>query len=289
MTLRVGDAYVEPTAEALSSALPEATARLMVFVHGLGTTEWSWALKSQIYYGAPDVTFATQFERDLGATCVFVRYNTGRHVSESGRALSALLAGLVEGYPVPLTSLTLVGHSMGGLVCRSACLVAERESARWAEAVTDVVYLGAPHRGAPLAKLGHVLSRGLLSIDIPATRVLGRLLDGRSAGVKDMRNGALVEEEWDVPASLLDRDSVPLPDARHTFVSGAVTKDPEDLAARLVGDMVVRVPSAAGPELVSQTFEMDTHHHGGVWHHELQNHPAVYARLLALLRGDGES
>ena len=119
--------------------------------------------------------------------------------------------------------------------------------------------------------------------------MLGRLLDGRSTGVKDMRNGALLEEEWDVPASLLDRDSVPLPDARQAFVSGGVTKDPEDLAARIVGDMLVRVPSAAGPELVSQTFEIEAHHHGGVWHHELQNHPAVYARLLALLRGEGGS
>lgn len=286
MRLRVGARYVDPTPDALADALPEATDRLVVFVHGLGTTEWSWALGSQEYYGAPDVTFASQLTADLGATCVFVRYNTGRHVSRGGEELCALLERLVAGYPAELTSLVLVGHSMGGLVCRSACHEAERTGAAWADDLTDVFYLGSPHRGAPLAKLGHALARGLSAIDLPATRVIGRVLDGRSAGVKDLRHGALVEEEWDAPAPLVDRDTVPLPHARHAFVSGAVTRDAGHVATRLIGDLLVRVPSASGPEWVSETFDIDATHHGGVLHHELQNHPAVYAHLLRLLSTD---
>lgn len=285
MRLRVGARYVDPTPEALAAALPEATDHLVVFVHGLGTTEWSWALKAQEYYGAPDVTFASQLTRDLGATCVFVRYNTGRHVSEGGAALCALLERLVAGYPAPLSSLVLVGHSMGGLVCRSACHEAERTGAAWADTLTDAFYLGSPHRGAPLAKLGHALARGLSAIDLPATRVIGKVLEGRSSGVKDLRHGALVDEEWDAPQPLLDRDAVPLPHARHAFISGAVTEDPDHVATRLIGDLLVRVPSASGPKWVGETFDIDATSYGGVLHHELQNHPAVYAHILRLLSG----
>ena len=61
---------------------------------------------------------------DLGCTSVFVRYNTGRHISVNGRELSELLDALVRAWPREVEQIALVGHSMGGLVARSACFSA---------------------------------------------------------------------------------------------------------------------------------------------------------------------
>ena len=58
---------------------------------------------------------------DLGYTPVFVRFNTGRHISENGASLAALLDELVADWPVEVERIAIVGHSMGGLVARSAC------------------------------------------------------------------------------------------------------------------------------------------------------------------------
>jgi len=130
MMLRVGDHYVPRAAteglrEAILAALDEAdqepTGRVAVFVHGLGTTEWSWCLEAEAYHGDPAATFGSLLSRELSITPLWARYNTGRHVSENGRALSDLLASLVAAYPTPIEEIILVGHSMGGLVVRSAC------------------------------------------------------------------------------------------------------------------------------------------------------------------------
>jgi len=58
---------------------------------------------------------------DLGYSPVFLRYNTGLHVSVNGRTLAEILELLQDQWPVPITELVLIGHSMGGLVARSAC------------------------------------------------------------------------------------------------------------------------------------------------------------------------
>jgi pimeloyl-ACP methyl ester carboxylesterase len=51
---------------------------------------------------------------------LYLRFNSGLHLSENGRALNALLTQLVETYPDAIGELVLVGHSMGGLIIRSA-------------------------------------------------------------------------------------------------------------------------------------------------------------------------
>lgn len=276
MVLRAGDRYVEP--DALHEAIPNPSGRVAVFVHGLGTTEWSWCLEAEAYYGDPTASFASMLARDEGITPLFVRYNTGRHVSENGRSLAGLLDALVRAYPVPITDLSLFGHSMGGLVSSSACAYAEAEQMGWAGALRRVFYLGSPHQGAPLAKFGQALADTLGAVDLPATRILARILEGRSAGVHDLRHGALVDEEWLAPHPL-SRDALPLAHAAHYFISASITQDAAHPLAQLVGDLLVRVPSAAGPKMKAESFPIDTRHHGGVMHHQLQNHPAVYEQI----------
>ena len=108
---------------AITAAHPAATPRLVVLVHGLMSTETFWRMPDGEAYGS-------LLARDLGYTPFYVRYNSGLHVSENGEALDALLEQLVRRYPVPVEELVLIGHSMGGLVIRSATHVASERQAR---------------------------------------------------------------------------------------------------------------------------------------------------------------
>src|SRR5207247_2473733 len=128
--------------------------RVVVFLHGLMETEFAWSLGGAETYGA-------RLGRDLGCTPVFVRYNSGRHVSENGRSLDELLEALVAAWPVEVAELALVGHSMGGLVARSAGHQAGERRAEWVDRVRHVVSLGTPHMGAPLAQAVHYASAAL--------------------------------------------------------------------------------------------------------------------------------
>lgn len=289
MVLRAGDHYVRQLdREVLQRALPSPTPRVALFVHGLGTTEWSWCLEAHAYHGDPTATFGSMLARDVGLTPIWLRYNTGRHVSTNGRELAGLLDRFVDAYPVPIEELVLIGHSMGGLVVRSACHYGRETNARWLPLVRRVISLGSPHRGAPLAKLGAVLTTVLGAIDLPGTLVTSRVLEGRSAGIKDLRHGSLVDEDWlgkdpdalDAPGA---KEIPLLPSVTYSFVSATITRDPEHPLGRLIGDLLVRVPSSEGASVQEQTFEIETARFGGVMHHQLQNHPAIYEVVRAAL------
>ncbi|HPH29934.1 MAG TPA: alpha/beta fold hydrolase [Pseudomonadota bacterium] len=284
MSFRIGDCYVPLDRKIPEQVLPQPSPKVALFIHGLATTEWSFCLGAETYYGEPGVSFGSLLHRDLGYTPVWLRYNSGRHVSENGRLLAAELERFLAAYPIPVEELVLVGHSMGGLVARSACHYASSESKTWPSLVSHVFCLGSPHRGAPLEKFGNLLTRVLGAIDLPGTRIPARILAGRSAGIKDLRHGALVDEDWigrDPDALLQDgqREVPLLPSVSYHFVSATVTTDPDHPLGRIIGDLLVRVPSSSGPVTHSETFAIETRHFGGVLHHQLQNHPAVYEVL----------
>lgn len=288
MSLRAGDQYLTLTPEGLRDAVPDPSSSLVVFVHGLCATEWSWCLGAEAYHGDPGANFGTLLARDLGVTPLFLRYNSGRHVSENGRDLAALLDALVAHWPVPVKRVALVGHSMGGLVIRSACHLADEDGRPWRRSLTHVACLASPHRGAPLEKLGNVLGGVLDAIDLPGTRIPGRILQGRSAGIKDLRYGYIRDEEWAGfdPDALLEDRSGPLAlldDVAWCFVSATVTRDPEHPLGTLLGDLLVRGPSASPEAFTRRAFALDTGRYGAVLHHQVQCHPDVYAQLRAFL------
>lgn len=278
MQLRAGDQYLPPEAPALRDGLSSSRPKLAVFVHGLGTTEWSWCLESEAYHGDPGVSFGSLLERDLDFTSLYVRYNTGRRIPQNGRRLAELLEATIDAYPDPLEELSLLGHSMGGLVVRSACHYGVEAGHRWPERVRRVFTLGSPHRGAPLARFGHALHGVLDAIDLPGTKVTARILDKRSAGIRDLQHGAIVDEDWLVPFDAMT-PVPPLPDAHHYYLGATLTDDPDHPVGRLVGDLLVRTDSASGPHTDERQFTIETARFGGVLHHQLQNHPAVYAQI----------
>jgi pimeloyl-ACP methyl ester carboxylesterase len=259
----------------------EPSGRLAIFVHGLGETDTAWRLRAtgeRPGYGA-------LLHRDFGYTPLELRYNTGRHISDNGRALAALLEETCDAWPEPIEDIVLVGHSMGGLVARSACHYGR--SQRWTQRVTHVVCLGSPHLGAPLEKGANVLGWALSRA--PETRPFARVVNGRSAGIKDTRFGACIEEEWcgcDPDELLTDRcQDVPfLPRARLCFVAATVGREP---LGTVVGDLLVRVASASGagrtrriPFGADDGLRLD-----GLTHFDLLNHPAVYEQIRAWLAG----
>lgn len=278
--VRVNGKRVTLEEPALQATFPHASARVVVFLHGLMETEFSWS------WGArePADTYGARLTRELGFTAVYVRYNSGLHVSENGRAVAALLEQLVHAWPVTIEQLALVGHSMGGLVARSACHQAAERRERWVEKVSQLVTLGTPHLGAPLEQGAHLAAAALYKL--PETRMLASFLRQRSAGIRDLRHGSLVDEDWrgrdpDALRALACREVPLLAGATHYFVSATLTRDASHPLGRLLGDILVLAPSARGEGRTRRIPFRDEHGHhlGGAHHFVLLNHPEVYERL----------
>ncbi|HEX8121045.1 MAG TPA: alpha/beta hydrolase [Solirubrobacteraceae bacterium] len=271
---REGSALAQPMSVARCGP---PTPRLVVFLHGLMETERSWRLGDREPYGE-------RLERDLGCTAVELRYNTGRRISENGRSLCELMTELVDEWPVDVEEIALVGHSMGGLVARSACHRATLDDREWVTHVRHVVSLGSPHMGAPLEHAVHYAAAGLHRL--PETRPLGRFLRRRSGGIRDLRQGSLVDEDWrDRDPEALRAEAcqeVPLlGGATHCFVSATITRSPEHPLGRLLGDMLVLTPSASGRSRTRRLGfrDEDGLHVAPATHFALLNHPKVYAQL----------
>ena len=284
---REGSALAQPMSlrrrgEVVTAAdFTDARPRLVVFLHGLMETERSWRLGGRASYGE-------RLERELGVSAVELRYNTGRRISENGRSLCELMTELVEEWPVEVEEIALVGHSMGGLVARSACHRAALDEREWVRRVKHVISLGSPHMGAPLEQAVHYAAHGLDRL--PETRPLGRFLRRRSGGIRDLRQGSLVDEDWrDRNPEALRADAcqeVPLLEgATHCFVSATITRSPKHPVGRVLGDILVLTPSASGRSRTRRLGFKDEHglHVGGANHFALLNHPKVYAQLRAWL------
>jgi pimeloyl-ACP methyl ester carboxylesterase len=190
----------------------------------------------------------------------------------------------VSAWPVPVDELIIVGHSMGGLVARSACHYGQEAGLDWTERVRHVVFLGSPHLGAPLEKVTNVAAWLLGLTDV--TRPFADALNTRSAGIKDLRFGAVLDDHWrdaDLDALLENRTGhVPLlPGANHYFVAATVTRDARHPVAVAIGDLLVRRASAFGRGRVTRLqFPIEHSRHVGPMHHlALLNHPVLYEQM----------
>ena len=227
-------------------AIPAATGKLLVLVHGSSGTDRQWLRKGHDH--------GARLAAELGYTAVYVHYNSGLHVSTNGHELAAMLDRLTRAWPVPLDEIVVVAHSMGGLVARSACHDAELAHAAWRPALRTLICLGTPHHGAPLERGGNWIDvlLGVSRYSAPLAR-LGKI---RSAGVTDLRFGNVLDEHWQGRDRFEfgddTRTPLPLPaDVACYAVAGTTAARG---AARLPGDGIVPVDSALGrhqrPELV---------------------------------------
>jgi hypothetical protein len=280
MALRVDGRAVDPTPGSLAAAYPTATGRLVVFLPGLVETEFSWRPRHQ-----DGVCFGAQLERDLGTTALWVRYNSGLRISTNGRLLSELLQQVVQAWPVPVEDLILIGHSMGGLVARSALHHDQAQSPTgWSDRLRANISLGSPHVGAPLERAANRAVRGLQRL--PETRPLATVLSQRSGGIKDLRHGNLLDSDWDGydPEHPHDvRTHVPVSGrAPHYVVYATLTGRPDHPVAEIFGDLLVTPKSATGHGGGQPPWQVPFEqmlHLGGRHHFDLLDDRRVYVQL----------
>lgn len=256
--------------------------RVVVLVHGLCRSDRHW-LRNGHDHGAA-------LSQDLDLTPIYFRFNSGLHVSTNGRALASLLEELVASWPVPLEELSIVGHSLGGLVARSACHEAERSGHRWPRRLRHLVFLGTPHHGAPLERIGQWVHRMLRAT--PWTGPLARLGSIRSAGITDLRHGNLLDEDWQGHDRFRDgrdrRRPVPLPKDVFCGAIGAVREaEPAGRGRPWTWDGWVPVDSALGrhpdPERDLRIPEDRRWVARGTDHFGLLDRPEIYERLRSWL------
>ena len=261
---------------ALARQLPAAGGRLLVLAHGLCMGDLQWQRKGHDHGAA--------LARDLGYTPVHLHYNSGRHISLNGRGFARALEQLIEQWPHPLERLVILGHSMGGLVARSALHCAGLEGHRWPARLDDLVFLGTPHHGSPLEQAGHWADVVLEAT--PYAAPFARLGKVRSAGITDLRHGSLVDEDWvgrdRFARRAGDREHLPLPDGVRCYAVAASLAERGSTARRL-GDGLVPLASALGrhhdPARALQ-FPQDRQWIGyAMGHLDLLSRPEVYDRL----------
>jgi hypothetical protein len=173
-------------------------------------------------------------------------------------------------------------------VARSAAHQANAQEHAWLQPLRHIVGLGTPHLGAPLERFAnwgtHQLAR------LPETRPFATFLNQRSVGIKDMRYGALLEEDWigfDPDELLTDHctEAVLLPGVAYSVASATLSREPHGLFAH---DLLVQHGSAHGVgKMRSIPFDRErTFHLGGRKHHfDLLADSMVYDQLRRWLAG----
>jgi pimeloyl-ACP methyl ester carboxylesterase len=265
--------------EFLSEHLVNAGSDLVLMVHG-------WCLNHEYWLREPDSDLAEMLAQRLSVTPLYLNYNSGSHISHNGQALNRLLEELVAAWPVAVRSLSLIGHSMGGLVIRSACHYGEQSQAAWLEPLAKAIYLGSPHHGSAVAKGVHLLTNALRGSYYAEPLALGQYV---SAGGQDLRYGNLLDEDWqDIKQDDLLQDRrtfVPLtPQAQHYFLAAAIGANEIRLSSLALGDLLVRLGSATGwHRAPPKTLAVEPEHCRilcGLDHFDLLEHRAARQQIL---------
>ncbi|MDX1670395.1 MAG: alpha/beta hydrolase, partial [Limnobacter sp.] len=225
----------------------------------------SWLLYSD--KAQPDTApYGHKLESGFEVSALHLRYNTGLSVQSNGRRLARLLNKVAEHWPVPVARILLVGHSMGGLVSRIAVESLGETQQLASPLVKEVVCLGTPHTGAPLARLAgkgeELFSRFELS------KPLGKVLGVRSTGVRDLQTGL---------------GSLQTADGREVgfhLLGATVGKSTGSRLNESLGDGLVQMSSA----LADESGQAQRLAFAEMHHMMLLNHPEIYRQLEAVVR-----
>ncbi len=271
--LRSGNPLAQPLVLRFQGSGPKP----LLLIHGLCMNDQQWLRDGHDHGQA--------LAAELGFTPVYARYNSGLHISANGLALAEELERLLQRWPEPVEELAIIGHSMGGLLARSAVQQALQRDMAWPLLLRRLVFLGSPHHGAPLERAGNWLHQGLgLSPYLaPFTRLSGL----RSAGITDLRHGNLLEADWVGESRFAGRDRrvvVPLPQGVSCYaVAGTLGRSDGGRLADGLGDGLVPLDSALGRHAHPQRrLRLPASNHWvarGTHHLDLLSSPAVYARL----------
>lgn len=255
--------------------------KIAIFVHGLCMNDQQWTRKGHNHGEA--------LAAELGFTPLYLRYNSGLHTSENGRAFADLLAQLSDCGHAD-AEFYIVAHSMGGLVSRSAWHYGAAQKQRWLTQVQKIVFLGTPHHGAVLERGGNWID--VLLDSNPYSAPFSRLARVRSSGITDLRYGNVVDEDWGSGDRFRmagdTRIPLSLPEGPECYALAATTSlDVHPLVNKVLGDGLVSVNSALGKHrdpLRQLAFKPGQQWLGtGVNHMALLNHPDVYQALKGFM------
>ena len=243
--------------------------KLLVLVHGSCMNDRHWNRDGHDHGAA--------LAGDLGYLPLYLRYNSGLHIASNGLLLAELLETLIGNCTTPVEELAIIGHSMGGLVARSACHHGRAAGHTWPKLLQKLVFLGTPHHGSPLERGGHGLDR--LMEWSPYSMPISRLSKARSAGITDLRHGVIS----------VDDEVVPLPSGVKCYAAAAVRAAKRNaLSERWVGDGLVPLDSALGRHRdAERTLAIPKHRQWvgfKMGHRELLSHPDVYSQLRTWLK-----
>lgn len=256
--------------------------KLLVMIHGLCMNDLQWQPGEQ----SKNQNIGEALAAAHGYTLLYLRYNSGLHVSTNGQQLAALLEQVLTQFAEP-PSITLVAHSMGGLLARSALHYACGGGQAWQKQVNKLVFLGTPHHGAPLERAGNWVD--VLLSATPYSAPFAKLGQVRSAGITDLRYGMLLDTDWQdrdrFEPNGDSRSHVPLPENIACYAVAATTAHKRSpIRERLIGDGLVPLRSALGQHSdPTRTLSFPEHHQWtayGINHMELLHHPQVAAQLL---------
>jgi hypothetical protein len=257
--------------------------RIALLLHGLCMNDLQWRRNGHDH--------GALLAGELGYRVVRLHYNSGRHISDNGAELAQQLDALLTEWPNPVDELVIVGHSMGGLVARSACHSAEAQDLAWRRALTRLVCLGTPHHGAALERGGRLVDAALEFS--PYVAPFARLGRARSAGITDLRYGNLLASDWQGRHAHHqrrdDRTPVPLPSGvQVSLVAATTAAAPRGLRHAALGDGLVSLASAWGEHRDAQrALAVPKSHELLVTranHWDLLHRPEVADALLRWLR-----
>jgi pimeloyl-ACP methyl ester carboxylesterase len=289
LSLRTHDGRLRRVPGNVVHDVGEPTERLVIFLHGLCETDRYWWYGAEKSWADRTVTYGSMLNSERQWTPLYAHYNTGLHISENGRLLAGYLETLVDEWPVPVTEIALIGHSMGGLTARSAAHQAADHKLVWVQALRHIVGLGVPHLGAPLERWVNAGTHAMARL--PETRPIATWLNRRSVGIKDLRYGSVLQDDWFGidPDDRLDRctPATLLPGVAYSMVSATLSQKSD---GRLAHDLLVEHISAHGTGRPNATrrieFEVDRLLHlGRRTHFHLLNDPVVYGQLRGWLDG----
>lgn len=256
---------IDLSPQGLKAAFPNAQANLVVFAHGLCCNEDAWR-----FYERPNdpvtLPYGDKLARQFEMTPLFLRYNTGLNIHSNGRRYRRLLKKLVANWPVPVENLILVGHSMGGLVSRVAVEDMGPGDEQLESVIRDVISLGSPHTGAPLARIAG-LGENLFN-QYELSKPVGKFLGIRSTGIRNLQEGL---------GPLQTRDGRKV---SFHFMGATIAGSTGSWLNETIGDGLVQMSSALADESGDgQRLAFSAKHHM----HLLNDHE-IYEQIEAVIR-----
>jgi pimeloyl-ACP methyl ester carboxylesterase len=240
MQFRYQSKAIQIDSESLKETYPKINGKILLMIHGSCMSDIQWNHKNRNH--------GETLSEELDKTPIYLNYNSGKHISTNGKDLNKNLQKLVKNWPVPVEEIVIIAHSMGGLLTRSALYYADQNNNKWRKHLKRVVFLGTPHHGSHLERIGNYMD--LLLESLPYLKPFARLGKIRSAGVTDLRYGNLVDEDWQHSGRFErkgdQRKHIQLPNKIEFFAVAATIGKETAGSTRIFGDNLVEVKSALG-------------------------------------------